>query len=49
MKAITIDLPDFGSAWRQRDYDYVTSDEFRNLIKKQGIILVTWGDIKRVN
>jgi predicted glycoside hydrolase/deacetylase ChbG (UPF0249 family) len=48
MKAITIDHPDFGSAWRQRDYDYATSKEFRDLIKEHGIILVTWGEIKRV-
>jgi len=48
MKAITIDHPDFGSAWRQRDYDYATSAEFRDLIKKQGVFLVTWSDIKRV-
>jgi predicted glycoside hydrolase/deacetylase ChbG (UPF0249 family) len=48
MKTITIDHPDFGSAWRQRDYDYATSAEFRDLIKKQGIFLVTWGEIKRV-
>jgi predicted glycoside hydrolase/deacetylase ChbG (UPF0249 family) len=48
MKAITIDHPDFGSAWRQRDYDYATSAGFRDLIKKQGVFLVTWGEIKRV-
>jgi predicted glycoside hydrolase/deacetylase ChbG (UPF0249 family) len=48
MKSITIDHPDFGSAWRQRDYDYATSVEFSELIKKQGIFLVTWRDIKRV-
>ncbi|HEY6975584.1 MAG TPA: polysaccharide deacetylase family protein [Chitinophagaceae bacterium] len=48
MKAITIDHPDFGSAWRQRDFDYVTSDEFKNLLKQNDIHLITWGDIQKV-
>jgi hypothetical protein len=48
MKAITIDHPDFGAAWRQRDLDYVTSDEFKNLLKQNGVHLITWGDIQKV-
>jgi predicted glycoside hydrolase/deacetylase ChbG (UPF0249 family) len=48
MKAITIDHPDFGAAWRQRDLDYVTSDEFKNLLKQNNIHLITWGDIQKV-
>lgn len=48
MKAITIDHPDYGAAWRQRDFDYVTSDEFKHLIKQGDIQLITWGDIKKV-
>ncbi|MGN6394386.1 MAG: polysaccharide deacetylase family protein [Mucilaginibacter sp.] len=47
MKAIAKDHPDYGSTWRQQDYNYVTSDEFRAQIKAKGIYLVTWGDIKK--
>jgi len=48
MKAITVDHPDYGAAWRQRDFNYVTSNEFKNLIKQNGIHLITWEDIKKV-
>ncbi len=48
MKAITIDHPDYGAAWRQRDLNYVASDEFKNSLKQNGIYLVTWGDIQKV-
>jgi predicted glycoside hydrolase/deacetylase ChbG (UPF0249 family) len=48
MKAIAIDHPDYGAAWRQRDVDYVTSEAFKNMLKQNGIYLVTWGDIQKV-
>ena len=47
MKAITIDHPDFGAEWRQNDFNYVTSEEFKNLLKKDDIHLITWGDIQK--
>jgi predicted glycoside hydrolase/deacetylase ChbG (UPF0249 family) len=46
MKAVTIDHPDYGAAWRQRDFDYVTSDAFKKLLKQKGIILVKWKDVQ---
>lgn len=45
MQAVAVEHPDFGSAWRQRDYDYFTSDTFRNLIEKNNIKLITWREI----
>jgi predicted glycoside hydrolase/deacetylase ChbG (UPF0249 family) len=39
MQAITVDHPDFGAAWRQRDFDYVISEEFKNLLEKKIFIL----------
>lgn len=48
MQAVTIDHPDFGSAWRQNDFDYVTSDELKWQLKENNIILVSWGDIQKV-
>lgn len=47
LKAVCTGHPDYGSAWRQQDYNYATSDEFKALLKAQGVYLVTWGDIKK--
>jgi predicted glycoside hydrolase/deacetylase ChbG (UPF0249 family) len=46
MQAVTINHPDFGSAWRQRDLDFVTSGAFRALLKANDIKLVSWGQIR---
>ena len=48
MQAVTIDHPDFGAAWRQRDYDFVISDEFKDLLRTNNITLVTWGQIQKL-
>jgi chitin disaccharide deacetylase len=41
MKAVTVDHPDYGAAWRQADYDFFTSEECRKVLKENGIQLVT--------
>ncbi len=46
MKAITVDHENFGSAWRQKDLDYVTSNEFKKLLKDNNAKLVTWKEIQ---
>ena len=46
MKAITVDHPDWGAAWRQADFDFFTSDECRKILKEQKIQLVTWKEIR---
>jgi predicted glycoside hydrolase/deacetylase ChbG (UPF0249 family) len=48
MQAITKGHDDYGSAWRQNDLDMVLSDEFKDLLKKNNIILITWRQIKDV-
>ena len=48
MQAVSIDHPDFGAAWRQRDYNYVTSDAFKKILKEQGIHLITWKQVQQV-
>ncbi len=48
MKSMTKDHPDWGSAWRQRDYDFFTSAAFRDLIKTHDIKLVTWREIRKL-
>jgi len=36
----------WGAAWRQLDFDFFTSDEFRHLLAVHDIKLITWGQIK---
>lgn len=48
MQAITLDHPDFGAAWRQRDLDFVSGDAFRDMLKRYDIQLVTWKQIQEV-
>jgi hypothetical protein len=48
LQAVMIDHPDYGSAWRQRDYDVVTSPEFIKLLDDNHVILVHWKDLKKL-
>ncbi len=48
LQAVTLDHPDFGSAWRQRDYEFVTSPEFRKLLNENHVILVQWKDLQKL-
>ncbi|MBS1531194.1 MAG: polysaccharide deacetylase family protein [Bacteroidetes bacterium] len=48
LRAVCTEHPAYGSAWRQQDYDYATSDEFKALLKAEGVYLVTWGEIGKV-
>jgi predicted glycoside hydrolase/deacetylase ChbG (UPF0249 family) len=47
MRAIAAGTVDYGAAWRQQDYDYATSSEFKAKLSQQGIYLVTWDAIKK--
>jgi chitin disaccharide deacetylase len=46
MQAISKGHDDYGSAWRQQDLDLVCSNEFKDLLKTNHIILITWGQIR---
>jgi len=48
LQAVTVDHPDYGSAWRQRDYDVITSPEFRKALNENHVILVKWKDLKKL-
>lgn len=48
LQAVTIDHPDFGSAWRQRDYDFVTGPDFKKALEKNHIVLVKWRDLQKL-
>ncbi|MGC1489828.1 MAG: ChbG/HpnK family deacetylase, partial [Candidatus Acidiferrum sp.] len=47
MRAATRERSTWGAAWRQRDFDFFTSAQFRALIGEQNIKLVTWGQLAR--
>ncbi len=47
MQAVTEDHPAYGSAWRQRDFNVITSPEFRALLKDDQVTLIGWNEIKR--
>lgn len=48
MQAVTVNHPDFGSTWRQKDLDFVTSQEFRDLLEAHDITLVSWDQVRKV-
>lgn len=47
MKAVTINHPNFGSEWRQIDFDYFTGNKCREMINENNIELISWKDIIR--
>ncbi len=48
MQAVAVNHPEFGSAWRQKDLDFVTSQEFRALLEAHYVKLVSWKQIREV-
>ncbi len=47
LQAITVHHEPYGSAWRQRDYDVVTSAEFKKALQDNHVILVTWKELQK--
>jgi chitin disaccharide deacetylase len=47
MTAATRERDTWGAAWRQRDFDFFTSAEFRELLRQERIRLVTWRELTR--
>ena len=47
LRAATAGHPDFGAAWRQRDFDMVSSPEFQRFLKDQKFILVSWRQLAK--
>lgn len=46
MKAITVDHPDWGAAWRQQDFDFFSGSECAKLLKENNIYVITWKEIR---
>jgi len=49
LQAVTVDHEPYGSAWRQRDYEVVTSAEFRKALQDHKVTLVTWRDLGKLS
>lgn len=47
LEAITTGHPDYGAAWRARDFQAVTSPEFKQALVDQHIVLVYWKDLRK--
>jgi predicted glycoside hydrolase/deacetylase ChbG (UPF0249 family) len=48
MRGATVNHPDWGAAWRQRDFNFFTSDEFRKLLQENQIKLITWRELGKL-
>jgi predicted glycoside hydrolase/deacetylase ChbG (UPF0249 family) len=46
MKAVTIGFTDWGSAWRQEEYNFFSSSECATLLKENNIYVITWKEIR---
>jgi predicted glycoside hydrolase/deacetylase ChbG (UPF0249 family) len=44
LMAITGSKSEWGADWRQRDYDIISSEIFKNELKRRGVILVSWAE-----
>lgn len=47
LRAATRERSTWGSAWRQRDYDFFTGEPFRAILAEQHIQLITWRELAR--
>src|SRR6476661_4183937 len=47
LRAVTVNHPDYGAAWRQRDYDVVTSAEFKKALGDNRVVLVSWRGLQK--
>ena len=48
MRGATFNHPNWGAAWRQRDFDFFTSDAFRKLLQENQIKLITWRELGKL-
>jgi hypothetical protein len=48
MRGVAFNHPDWGSEWRQRDFQFVTSEAFRKLLQENNVKLVTWREVSKL-
>ena len=49
LRAATRERATWGAAWRQRDYDFFTSERFRQVLAQENIKLITWRELARLS
>jgi hypothetical protein len=49
MKAATRERDTWGAAWRQRDFNFFTSPEFREMLDRYNVKLTTWRQLSTVS
>jgi predicted glycoside hydrolase/deacetylase ChbG (UPF0249 family) len=49
LRAATRERSTWGAAWRQRDYDFFTSERFRQVLTQENIKLITWRELARLS
>jgi len=47
-QAVMVDHPNWGAAWRERDFAAVSSPELRKALEDNHVILIGWRDIKKL-
>jgi len=47
LRAATRERTTWGAAWRQRDFDFFMSREFRELLEQQHVKLITWRELAK--
>jgi chitin disaccharide deacetylase len=48
LRAATRERSTWGAAWRQRDFDFFTSDQFRQILVQENIKLITWRELAKM-
>ena len=48
MRGVAFAHPNWGSEWRQRDFQFVTSDAFRKLLQANNVKLITWREVGKL-
>jgi len=49
LQAATRERASWGAAWRQRDYDFFSSERFRQMLAQEKIELITWRELVRLS
>lgn len=49
MKQVCVDHPNFGSLWRQMDFDFFTDPNTASLLKERNIKPITWREIQKIS
>jgi predicted glycoside hydrolase/deacetylase ChbG (UPF0249 family) len=48
LQGVSLDHPDYGAAWRERDFRTMTSPEFKKALEDNHIIVIGWKDLKKL-